>query len=133
MVASNWPSSPSSDDPGWAKDTCTTGSVDDTNQTSRAEALVQLMRDALAEFDAVEREIEKGLTAEGAQVTEIAMAGDALAVHRVSDSTVRVETSDRSAAKATRRNRGRRRKWFAAQAAAVDALCADCPSADVVV
>ena len=110
---------------------CTSGTMSDTDFGPLTENLEQLMRVALAEFEAVEEKLEKGLTAEAKQRAQVAKAIDVVA-----GPAVHVETSDTSSeltAATKRRNRGRRRKWLAAQRAAVDALCADDPSTTGVV
>ena len=98
------------------------GAADDTCRTSRADKLEQLIREALDDFDAFAEEFERELMAGSAPGAEVAAACDVLVEHPVQNDTIDTSGGD---APARRRNRGRRRKWLAAQAAAVDRLCAD--------
>lgn len=107
-----------------------TSNAAENTSNSRSENLAQLFREVLAELDAFEVESESGLTAESAPVVATATARDVHTVPSVQVDTF--ETSDTSAL-AGRRNRGRRRKWLAAQAAASATLSADGPSAEDVV
>jgi len=105
----------------------TDGAAGDTFDTSRADNLAQLFRDALAELDALEEDGEEGLDASAPPVAE-----NATESHMVSAQPVQAETSPETSktnAPERRRNRGRRRKWLATQAALPDDLCADAPSA----
>ena len=102
----------------------------DTSRTTRAAELAQLIRDALAEFDAFADEFERELLAGSVPEDEFVTASGGAPGHPVQVDTFETSGGD---APAGRRNRGRRRKWLAAQAAAVDRLCADVPSARVVV
>ena len=102
----------------------------DTSRTTRAAELAQLIRDALAEFDAFADEFERELLAGSVPEDEFVTASGVAPGHPVQVDTFETSGGD---APAGRRDRGRRRKWLAAQAAAVDRLCADVPSARLVV
>jgi len=127
MVAIPGSRAPSATRPIQGEGAGTYGAAGDTFDTSRADNLAQLFRDALAELDALEEDGEEGLDASAPPVAENATESRMISAQPVQAETSS-ETSETNAPE-RRRNRGRRRKWLAAQAALPDDLCADAPSA----